>query len=135
MGWNTAREGTSATTTSGIGLYGVQQEAFCLRGLRGSSWAGADTNLLTLPWFPRRPGESKWLGILVLQRTEVCVLSCIAGEPRSLPQGRRAGEGQCGETSRNAPSVKRKDTHRYTDNKQTLRTLCTVSRATARRLS
>ena len=55
------------------------------------------------------PGESKWPGILVLQRTEVgrvCVRSWMAGEAGSLPQGRRAGKGQCGETSRNAPSVK-----------------------------
>ena len=64
----------SATTTSGIGLYGVQQETFAKEVCE----AGADTTLLTRPWFPGRPGESKWLGILVLQRTEVgrvCVLS------------------------------------------------------------
>ena len=42
-------------------------------------------------------------------------------------------KGWRGETWRNAPSVKKR--HSNTDNRQTLRTLCTVSRATAHRLT
>ena len=40
----------------------------------------------------------------------VCPGCATRSEPRSLPWRRRAGKCQCGETSRNAPSVK-KDTH------------------------
>ena len=61
-------------------------------------------------------------------RTEVgrvCVLDVWrVGEPRSLPWGRRAGKGHCGETSYNAPDAK-KGTHRHdghqADNTHTLR--------------
>ena len=84
MRWSTNREGVechhhfrqwSVLRTAG---------SFCLRGLRGKD----EHTLLTRPWFPSRPEESKWLGILVLQHAEVgrvCVLSCVGGEPWSLP--------------------------------------------------
>ena len=51
---------------------------------------------------------------------------------RSLPQGRRAGKGQCGETSCNAPDTKRAHTD-TTETEQTTRTHCGVYDTTRNR--
>ena len=52
--------------------------------------------------------------------------------PRSLPWGRRAGKGQRGETSCNAPDAKRVHTNN-TDTEQTTRTRCAVYATTRNR--
>ena len=57
-------------------------------------------------------------------------LACSA--PRSLPWGRRAGKGQCGETSCNALDAKRVHTNN-TDTEQTTRTHCAVYATTRNR--
>ena len=50
----------------------------------------------------------------------------VGGEPRSLPWRTRAGKGQCGETSRNAPSMKRLSyTHTFISSVSLTRSACT----------
>ena len=46
MSWSTAREGMSATTTSGIGLYGAQQEALAKKSARQGLTPPADATLV-----------------------------------------------------------------------------------------
>ena len=52
--------------------------------------------MLTRLWFPGRPGESKRLGILVLQHAEVGSVCPVMRRRRTevSPVGRRAGKGQ-----------------------------------------
>ena len=67
--WNTAREGMSATTTTGIGA--DRTTAF-----PSHAQEVCEARIDTLACFvPCSPGESKWLGILVLraQRLGECV--------------------------------------------------------------
>ena len=59
----------------------------------------------------------------------MCVQSCVGGEPRSLPQGRRAGKCQCGETSRKGPVRKKGHTQYHgqqADNTHTHTARCTT---------
>ena len=69
-------------------LNGEQPEAFA----QEVGEAGTDTTLLTQPQFPGRPRESKWLGILVLRRTEVG-RECVQSERRGANRGLSHGEG------------------------------------------
>ena len=121
--WNTAREGVEGhqvscnTAREGVEWHrrehwSVRRTAgsLCLRGLRGRGWL---THLLTRPWFPSRPGESKWLGILVLraQRLGECV-SCHAA---AANRGLSLREGVLAKASavrpRATPRPCKKDTH------------------------
>ena len=95
--------------------------------------------MLTLPLFPSRPRESKWVGILVLRTQElgVCVLDVL----RAVHQGLSLREGVLAKASAVRPRATPRSQKGHT---QTQRTpsrqhahsaRCTTRHATARRHS
>ena len=70
VSWNTAREGMSATTTT-TGIGADRRTAFPSHAQEVCEARTDMTHLADAALVPCSPGESKWLGILVLRTQEL----------------------------------------------------------------